>query len=148
MKLGSYLIISWHFIFIYASSTVILNYLNWKCVINNVNLLNKCNYFVTKINLDVKIKVLCNGSANVEGEVDRAFVFSPSLRWRFVVKSCNRERCCYQKQKTVDILPVCYTCWSSSKCMLFCFCSTSACVCVCVWESNSTLKSEFQNGEF
>jgi len=24
----------------------------------------------------------------------------------------------------------------------------SVCVCVCVWESNSTLKSEFQNGEF
>jgi len=94
----------------------------------------------------VKIKVLCNSSAIVEGEVNLAFVFSPSLRWRFAVMGCNREHCCYQKQNTVGILPSCYTCWSSSKCMLFCFCSTS--VCVCVWESNSTLKSEFQNSKF
>jgi len=123
---------------------VILNYFNSKCVRNNAKLLNKCNYIVIKINLDVKIKVLCNGSATVEGEVDLTFVFPHSLRWRVAVMCCNRERCCYQKQNRVDIMLLCYTCWSSSKCMLFCFCSTS----VCVWESNSTLKSEFQNGEF
>jgi len=40
----------------------------------------KCNCFVIKINLDIKIKFLCNGSVIVEGEVDLAFMFSPSVR--------------------------------------------------------------------
>jgi len=82
----------------------------------------------------VKIKVLCIGSTIVQGEVDLAFVFPPSPWWKFAVMCRNRERCCYQKQNTVDILPLCYICWSSSKWMLFCFCSTSVCVCVCVWK--------------
>jgi len=40
---------------------------------------NKCKCFVIKITLDVRIKFHCNGPAIVEGEVDLAFVFSPSL---------------------------------------------------------------------
>jgi len=43
MKLGSCLIFSWFLMFIYASSTVILNYFNWKCVQNNAKLLNICD---------------------------------------------------------------------------------------------------------